>query len=122
MRVLICGGRNFTDTAFLFRYMDQFHKVNNVAVVIQGEARGADTLGKEWARARQIPVRGFRAKWDIYGGKAGPIRNQQMLDEGKPDVVIAFEGGHGTAHMMRIARAAGVKVIEPNKKEPLIEV
>ena len=35
-----------------------------------------------------------------------------MLDEGKPDLVVAFPGGRGTAHMTRIARGAGIEVIE----------
>jgi hypothetical protein len=35
-----------------------------------------------------------------------------MLREGKPDLVIAFPGGRGTAHMTRIALEAGLKVIE----------
>ena len=47
------------------------------------------------------------------GRKAGPIRNQRMLDDGKPDLVIAFSGGKGTAGMMAIARRAGVKIIQP---------
>lgn len=32
----------------------------------------------------------FPAKWNEHGKAAGPIRNQQMLTEGKPDVVFAF--------------------------------
>ena len=35
-----------------------------------------------------------------------------MLDEGKPDLVIAFPGGRGTADMVRKANRAGVKVVE----------
>ena len=35
-----------------------------------------------------------------------------MLDEGKPDLVIAFPGGKGTADMARRAREAGIEVIE----------
>jgi hypothetical protein len=35
-----------------------------------------------------------------------------MLTEGKPELVVAFPGGRGTAHMMRIAREAGVEVVE----------
>lgn len=44
------------------------------------------------------------------GKAAGPIRNQRMLDEGKPDLVVAFPGGRGTADMVRRAKAAGVPV------------
>ena len=82
------------------------------AVVVHGAAAGADSLGGDWATARGIPVQVFPADWDTLGRKAGPIRNQQMLDDGKPDLVVAFPGGRGTAHMMRISREAGVEVIE----------
>lgn len=57
-----------------------------------------------------VPVRVFKADWDKHGKAAGPIRNQQMLDEGKPDLVLAFAGGKGTDDMCRRARAAGVEV------------
>ena len=32
--------------------------------------------------------------WATHGRAAGPIRNQAMLQEGKPDVVVAFERPH----------------------------
>jgi hypothetical protein len=48
------------------------------------------------------------ADWEKLGRSAGPIRNQAMLDEGRPDLVVAFPGHHGTADMVRRARAAGV--------------
>jgi hypothetical protein len=35
-----------------------------------------------------------------------------MLDEGTPDMVVAFPGGRGTADMKMRARLAGVEVIE----------
>jgi ABC-type sugar transport system substrate-binding protein len=40
-----------------------------------------------------------------------------MLDEGKPDIVVAFPGGTGTADMVRRARKAGVVVIEVTNDE-----
>lgn len=54
----------------------------------------------------------FPAKWKMYGRSAGAIRNAVMLSEFQPDIVVAFPGGRGTAHMVRIARAAGIDVIE----------
>ena len=35
-----------------------------------------------------------------------------MLREGRPDLVVAFPGGKGTAHMVGLARRAGVAVLE----------
>lgn len=48
----------------------------------------------------------------VCGGRAGSLRNQQMLDEGQPALVVAFPGGTGTENMKRIARSAGVRVLE----------
>ena len=80
---------------------------------MQGGARGADALAKEWAMTHP-DIKRFEIKdnWRKYGPAAGPIRNQQMLDWG-PDLVVAFAGGKGTAGMVTLARATGVPVIEP---------
>jgi len=80
-------------------------------MIISGCARGADTLGIEWAEAKGVEVARFPADWKTHGRAAGPIRNQQMLEEGKPDLVVAFPGARGTADMIRRARAAGVELI-----------
>jgi len=52
----------------------------------------------------------FPADWSRHGKSAGPIRNRQMLIEGRPDIVVAFPGGKGTANMIKQAVEAGVKV------------
>jgi hypothetical protein len=112
MRVLVCGGRDFTDRALLEAELDRLHHARVFSVLIEGDARGADRMAGAWAEARGIAHEVFRADWDELGSKAGPIRNQQMLDEGRPDLVVAFPGRSGTDHMKRIARAAGIEVVE----------
>jgi hypothetical protein len=91
-------------------------QINNdgvkVSVVIEGESRGADKLAALWASRRSIPLEPYPADWDRWGMAAGPKRNRQMLIEGKPDLVVAFPGGDGTADMVRQARKAGVRVRE----------
>lgn len=71
-------------------------------------------MASEWAAKRhgEVIERPFPADWVTLGKAAGPIRNQQMLDEAKPDWVVAFPGGNGTADMVRRARKAGVKIVE----------
>jgi hypothetical protein len=59
-----------------------------------------------------VSVECFPAEWDKRGRIAGPVRNALMLDVGKPDLVVVFPGGRGTADCVRQARAAGVQVIE----------
>jgi hypothetical protein len=57
-------------------------------------------------------VRVYEADWERYKKAAGPIRNKLMLTSENPHVIIACKGGNGTAHMMKIAREAGVPVLE----------
>lgn len=112
MRVLVCGGRDFSDPALLNRTLDDLAKTEVVDCVIEGNARGADRIAGYWARRRGIPNHKFPADWAAHGRAAGPMRNRKMLNEGHPDIVIAFRGGAGTADMVRQARAAGVRVVE----------
>lgn len=60
-------------------------------VVIEGGAPGADSLCRKVAERLGIEVVEFPANWELYGKRAGPIRNQQMIDEGKPDQAISFQ-------------------------------
>jgi hypothetical protein len=80
-------------------------------VIVHGAAVGADQMAGSWARSRGVAEAAFPADWGRDGRAAGPIRNQRMLDEGRPDLVVAFPGGRGTADMVRRARAAGVAVV-----------
>ena len=110
MIVLVCGGRDFADREFLFATMDKVHGKSPVSLVVEGEADGADTLAREWAWSRGIHVAAVRALWDTHGKAAGPKRNETMLLL-KPYAVIAFPGGRGTAHMVKAARKAGVRIV-----------
>lgn len=111
-RVLVCGGREYTDRDAVFAALDLVKAAVGEMTVIQGGATGADALAREWcARQSSIHMVNEPADWRTHGRAAGPIRNQRMLDEHKPDVVIAFAGGRGTADMVRRAEAAGVPVV-----------
>jgi hypothetical protein len=70
-------------------------------------------MGCRWAIEAGIPVKPYPADWRLHGRAAGPIRNTLMLVEGRPDLVVAFPGGQGTADMTKKALRAGVKVWRP---------
>lgn len=82
------------------------------AVIIEGECRGADRIAREEAEKLGMEVIPFEAKWERYGRGAGHIRNQKMLDEGKPDKVVAFHNditsSKGTKDMIRRAKEADI--------------
>jgi len=117
MRILITGGRDFIDRELLFDALDRLHAAHGISVLIHGDANGADRLSGEWATARGIRVEAHPADWKKHGRAAGPIRNQKMLEE-KPELVIAFPGGRGTADMVRKAKQAGLEVVMVEPREP----
>lgn len=116
LRVLVCGGRNFADTRLLCSVLDRIEAEHGISCIISGCATGADSDAIGWAyddqRHPTIKVERFPARWKEQGRLAGPIRNSVMLKQGKPDLIVAFDGGRGTADMVRKAKAAGVRVIE----------
>ena len=111
MRIIVCGGRDFTLKNFLYSTLDKMHAANPITCVIHGDARGADSLAHQWAISKGINVVPMPADWTRYGNSAGPIRNCEMLLQA-PDMVVVFRGGKGTAHMVAVARKKGVKVLE----------
>lgn len=129
MRILVCGGRTFgniymenlspqelfqkeKERNFIWDKLEQitgdYFNIN----IISGMADGVDTVAYEFARDTEISLLSFPADWKKHGKSAGPIRNQQMLDEGKPNLIVAFPGGTGTADMIRRAKKAEIEVKE----------
>jgi hypothetical protein len=111
MKVLVCGGRDFTNIAFIWARLDQLHAERPFTAMITGGAKGADTIANDWGKTKPITRYVSKADWAKHGRAAGPIRNARML-EWEPDLVVAFPGGVGTANMISQARAAGVEVVE----------
>lgn len=113
MRVLVCGGRFFSDFRLLLARLDELHSAYGITCIIEGEAPGADQMARRWAEYRGVPFEAYRADWRRYGRReAGPIRNQRMLDEGKPEYGVAFPGGTGTADMVRRMKNINIPVWE----------
>lgn len=112
MRVIVCGGRTYNDKSFLDFFLDSFHSIYTIDTLIQGGARGADSLANEWAKQRNIQMVEFPAKWKEFGKIAGILRNLQMVEEGYPDYVVAFPGGKGTGHMVKLAKSLDIPYIE----------
>ena len=79
--------------------------------IIEGAATGVDSAAADFAICNYCHVVEYPADWAKHGHAAGPIRNKKMVDEGKPDLVIAFPGGKGTENMVGYANIMGIKVI-----------
>lgn len=108
MRVLVTGGRDYTDRDRVAAVLQAVARKHGVSAVIQGGARGADALCAQWARMKGVPVVTFAADWDGLGKGAGFVRNAEMMRDSNADCCIAFPGGRGTAHMLGLMRASGL--------------
>lgn len=114
IRVLVCGGREYSNKERLYQVLGAIHLKHTIVHVIHGAARGADLLAEQWAKEFEIPYTGVPAQWK-YGarGKAeGYIRNAKMLAEFKPDLVVAFPGNKGTKNMKELTKTAKVSLYE----------
>lgn len=114
MKILVCGGRDFNDYEFATQCLNFLRAYLKSFTIIEGGARGADSLARKWAVENGVDFITVPADWNKHGKRAGPIRNQLMLDM-NPNCVVAFEGGNGTAHMVTISRKKQIPVWEPKR-------
>ena len=119
--VLVCTGwremHNLpygkTAVAEWFDYIERNY--GRISRVIEGGARGADTLCRDEAMRRGLPFDTVKAEWDRYGKRAGMLRNREMIElaeriHGEDRIVgLAFlaPASKGTRDMMRQMEEAG---------------
>jgi hypothetical protein len=121
LRVLVCGSRSWTDRETIWKAMtsiDFFSKYKpSDVIIIHGNAKGADQLAESVAVELGYFIKRFPAEWNKYGKSAGMIRNKQMLEEGKPSFVLAFQVGNspGTANMIKLVQDADMPIKIYNK-------
>ncbi len=109
MRILVCGSRSWTNLTLIHTYLQNV----GATLIIYGNARGADKLAGQIASQLNIPVEVYLPDWDRYGKRAGFIRNREMLEKGKPDLVLAFWDGesNGTRNMIELGEGAKVPTL-----------
>lgn len=107
IKVIVAGGRDFSDYALMGEMLDevfasQVFRYKEI-IILSGKARGADTLGEQFARERGLRVMELPADWKKNWRRAGFRRNEEMLLEA--DALVAFWDGrsHGTEHMIEIS-------------------
>lgn len=131
MRVAVTGDRNWADAAYVWNVLDTILDkflvrnedgspagLTEPFVLMEGQCPvgGADKHAAEWAVSRKnlgVEHLPFPADWKRFGRAAGPIRNRQMITEGKPDLVIAFHDAltksRGTAGCVKLAEDAHIQ-------------
>ncbi len=114
MKLIVAGSREFNNYDLLKKSIQENFQRYEVEEIVSGTARGADTLGEQFAIEYSIPIKKFPANWDLYGKSAGYRRNVEMADYA--DALIAFWDGKskGTGHMINIAKDKNLRVIVVN--------
>lgn len=114
MRTIICGSRSALDYENMCAAMQMAELFEGIVptVILSGNARGADSLGEMWAKARGIPLELYPADWKTFGYGAGFARNHDMIKAGAQACVALRMPGisNGTDHMTRLSIAAGLIV------------
>lgn len=107
MILLVCGGRDYKNLERVLEVLEPIKK--EIDILIHGGAKGADTACEVVAHSLGVHTAKVDALWDYFRLAAGPKRNRAMLKL-RPDKLIAFPGGKGTADMINAAREAGIEV------------
>lgn len=104
-KVIVAGGRQFSNYELLKQSLNHAlkEKLPNVEIVC-GKARGADTLGEQYAKELGLPVKYFPADWNTHGRAAGYRRNKEMAIYSDACVVFWDGISKGSKHMIDLAK------------------
>jgi hypothetical protein len=53
--VIVCGGRDYADGAFVFLALDYLHARRGIDLLIEGGQTGADRHARHWAESLGVP-------------------------------------------------------------------
>lgn len=123
MRILVTGSRHGWDheelSQALHAVVDEMldygvyiYGVDDPMVLVHGAAPGVDTQAALiWENELKQAVEPHPAHWNEYGRRAGPLRNQEMVDSGI-NLCLAFldPESRGTKDCVERAEKAGITV------------
>jgi hypothetical protein len=106
MILIVTGSRTFVskltsynkqewlrDMKYIWDRLSWHHSRAPISLLVEGGAKGADSLANQWAKKNNIPVDTVNAEWDTHGKAAGMIRNRKMLDKHPEAHLIGFPVG-----------------------------
>lgn len=128
MKVIIAGSRKIENYGLVKRCIEESGIVDQIIEVVHGDAKGVDTLAKEWGNYNAKIVTAFPADWKnlepenepvfvregvhgSYNVLAGKNRNLKMGDYGEALIAIWDGKSTGTLHMISVAKEKGLQVI-----------
>lgn len=108
IKLMVCGSRSITDEQFVFKAIDDYvESLGDDVTIIEGEARGVDSIAKKWGIMHGKEILSFPANWDLYGKSAGFQRNLDMFRECDNCLIIWDGQSKGTKHDIDLCRTYG---------------
>ena len=93
MKIAIIGSRDFKNKELLDTTMKNIQERTTIDKIISGGAKGADTLGVQWANKNSIETLVFNPDFKKHK-RAYHFRNRQIVKEA--DLIVAFWNGYST--------------------------
>lgn len=116
MILLVCGGRDFTDSDYIHHILESFERQKGIDILVQGGCKGVDLIAGAWARKRGIHTAQVDALWDYYreqgNVKVAGFKRNFAMSLLNIDYCIAIGGKQGTRGMINLMKEKGVKVKE----------
>jgi hypothetical protein len=102
IKLMICGSRSITDSEWVKDKIEEYW-YNNLAwvdhlILIEGEAKGVDSIAKEYAQENDWEIESYPADWENLGKSAGFIRNIEMVKECDQCLIFWDGVSKGTKH------------------------
>jgi hypothetical protein len=99
MRYAFSGSRHQKDSyipqLLLYGMMFWQRQTKEKTTIICGDATGVDSTVEVIAKDLGFDCNKFVADWGAKGNKAGPLRNQRMINEGDPKVGFCIKNDFG---------------------------
>ena len=105
-KIAIVGSRGFKDYELLKQTVNNYINKNKISIsqIVSGGADGADSLAEIYAQEYKFEVKIHYPDWQLFGKKAGFIRNELIIQDA--DIVFAFWDGEskGTKSSINLAK------------------
>lgn len=108
MKLAIIGSRGFEDYPLFEKHiLNRYYRERTGLIfdtVISGGARGVDSMAVRFAKEHKINLIEFLPDWDKHGKAAGPIRNEDIINEATEVCAFWDAVSKGTANSLSIAK------------------
>jgi len=112
MNVAIVGSRDYTNYDEFKWFVEttlQTWRLDDIQVVTGG-AKGADSMAEKWAIENNLAIKIFKPDWLKYGKAAGPLRNQQIVENSTHVIAFPSKSGKGTQDTIIRAKKLGIEI------------